>query len=119
MIRPHASGTTDPPTRVATTLASGIFITGNVGLVAGSRYTFQVEGDRFQVLGPVDVDPTKVAIERPMSGVDATAFEGRLVVSEPERPSGGVVLAFMSLAGATPTEVADAMVRLAEAERSA
>lgn len=118
-VRAETSVSIDPPARVATTLASGIFITGNVGLVAGARYTLQGEGDRFQVLGPVDVDPTRVALERPMSGMDATAFEGRLVISEPERPSGGVVLAFMSLAGGTPAGVADAIVRLAEIGRPA
>lgn len=104
---------------VPTTLASGIFITGNVGLVAGSRYTLQIEGERFLVLGPVDIDPTRTALERAMPSMDATAFEGRLVISEPGRASGGVVLAFMSLAGGTPAGVADEIVRRAAAERSA
>lgn len=105
---------TATPSRPTITLASGIFITGNVGLVAGSRYTIQVRDEQFQVLGPVDVDPTRVALERPVASMDATAYEGRLVISEPGRASGGVVLAFMSLAGGAPADVADALVRLAD-----
>lgn len=105
---------TEGPGRPPITVASGIFITGNVGLVTGSRYTIQVDGEHFQVLGPVDVDPARIALERPVSGMDATAFEGRLVISEPGRVSGGVVLAFMSLAGGSPVDVADALVRLAD-----
>ncbi|MGK2850807.1 MAG: hypothetical protein ACSLFN_07860 [Candidatus Limnocylindrales bacterium] len=112
-----AGGPAVEPNRPPITLATGIFITGNVGLVAGNRYTIQVEGEHFQVLGPVDVDPTQIALERPLSEMDATAFEGRLVISEPGRQSSGVVLAFMSLAGGSPDGVADALVRLADAGR--
>lgn len=97
----------------STTLASGIFITGNVGLTAGSRYTLEIEVDTFRILGPVDVDPSRVALERPLRGIDATAFEGRLIVNEPNGASGGVVLAFMSLAGGTPASIADAIVQRA------
>lgn len=99
-------------------LATAVFITGSVGLTPGARYILEVLGGAFRVLGPVDVDPARVALERPLQVMDATAFEGRLVINERAVGPAGAVLAFMSLSGATPAAVADEIVRFADEGRT-
>jgi hypothetical protein len=51
-------------------------------------------------MGPIDSKPTRVALDRPLREVDAKSFQGRFLVSEP-RSGSGLVLAFMSVSGAT------------------
>ena len=95
------------------TLATGVFIAGNVGLSPGARYALEVIGPELRVCGPVDLDPLTIALTLSLARVDATAYESRLVLNEPSRGSGGAVIAFMSLAGGTPAEIAAAIERLA------
>jgi hypothetical protein len=124
---PAPSATVDhgpPPTRIAVTkpavahpavtLASGVYMTGSVGLEPGARYTLHVEDRRLRVLGPVDMNPTAIAREYRIERMDATGFNDRLVVSDASGRS-SAVLVFISLGGGTPESVADEIVRLARA----
>lgn len=94
---------------------SGVYVTGSVGLRAGARYTIEVDRSRLRVLGPVDNDPTVVALERRLSGIDATGYNDRLIISEPGGGRSPVVLVFMSIGGGTPDAVAERIVQAAAA----
>lgn len=89
----------------AQALASGIFVTGTVGLAPGSRYSIQIGESDLHIVGPADLSPKAVAFERALDGVDATGLEGRLVISAPGT-RGGTVLVFQSLDGADASAVA-------------
>ena len=90
-------------------LGSAVYVTGSSALEPGRRYVIAVHGSRLRFLGPIDVDPAVVAVDRPVANADATALEGRLVVSAPEGRS-EMVAAFMSIAGTTPDALARAIV---------
>jgi hypothetical protein len=94
---------------------SGVYVTGSVGLRAGARYTIEADRTRLRVLGPVDGDPTVVAIERRLSGIDATGYNDRLIISEPDGGRSPVVLVFMAIGGGTPDAVAERIVQAAAA----
>ena len=82
----------EPPAAPVVTpriLTVGVFITGSVGLTPGGRYAIEVDGDTFRVRGPVDIDAERIAVERPLTAMAATAFESRLVVNERARGSRG------------------------------
>jgi hypothetical protein len=95
-------------------LASAVYVTGSSALEPGRRYAIAVHGSRLRFLGPIDADPSAVVVDRPIAGAEATAVEGRLVISVPERRS-VMVAAFMSVAGRTPDAVARAIVDAARA----
>lgn len=90
-------------------LTTAVYVTGSTSLESGRRYLITVHGPRLQILGPVETDPSSVALDRALAGMDATASEGRLVISGPGGRS-GTVLIFMSVAGTTPDLVARAIV---------
>lgn len=99
--------TLQPPTELRRTLATGVFVTGTVGLRSGSRYLIALAGQRLQILGPAEDDPTAVVFERPVGEADATGFNERLVISQAGEAGSSKVLVFMALAGGTPESVAD------------
>jgi len=77
-------------------LGSGVFIGGSKSLQIGSRYLLARVGSKLQVLGPVHVDPKKVALRVPLGDVEATVLGDRLVIAP--GPSGrGPDLAFGSV----------------------
>jgi hypothetical protein len=94
---------------VVEVVASGVYMTGTVGLSAGSRYTIQMDGARLQVLGPSDRSPKTVAHERPLAGLEATGMEGRLILTAPGG-RGGTALVFTAIDG-DPEKVAQAVNR--------
>lgn len=115
--RPHRSGQSPaavdrallPDTIETRVLATAVYVTGSASLEPGRRYTIAIHGSRLRFLGPVDMDPSAVALDHAVGDVDATAIEGRLIVSD----AGGrslLVLAFMAVAGATPDGLAQAIV---------
>ncbi len=117
----HASdraGRMESATGETRMLTTAIYVTGTTSLESGRRYVIAVHGPRLQVLGPVEVDPSMVVLDRPLAGMDATSHEGRLVVSGPGGRS-GTVLVFMLVAGTTPDIVANAIVRAARTEAQA
>jgi hypothetical protein len=90
-------------------LATAVYVTGSKRLEPGRRYGIAVHGSRLHILGPIDIDPSAIVLDRSVVGIDAIAIEGRIVVSEPRQRS-GLVLAFMSVAGATIQDLAQ-MIR--------
>jgi hypothetical protein len=105
------SGGPDAATKV---LATAVYVTGSARLESGRRYSIAVRGSRLQILGPTDIDPSAIVLDRPVGEVDSSAVEGRLIVSEP-RGRSGLVLAFMSVAGPTTDHLAQ-MIRDAARE---
>lgn len=90
-------------------LTTAVYVTGSTSLESGRRYLITIHGPRLQILGPVETDPSAVALDRAVAEMDATATDGRLVISGPGGRS-GTVLIFMSVAGTTPDLVATAIV---------
>jgi hypothetical protein len=84
-------------------LATGVYFGGTAGLVVGSRYAIVKHGLQLQLLGPVDRDPSAIALERPLAGLTATAIGERLIISE---GSGNrLAIALGSFAGASGPEL--------------
>ena len=106
---PISAGGTEPAPVETRVLTTAVYVTGSTSLESGRRYLIAVHGPRLQVLGPVETDPSAVALDRALAEMDATASEGRLVISGPGGRS-GTVLIFMSVAGTTPDMVAKAIV---------
>lgn len=94
-------------------LASAIYVTGTRGLQAGSRYGIALFGYDLRILGPVDTDPTAVAILHSLRGVDATGLQGRLIITAGDGRRDRLALVFMAVAGGSPEGVADAIVQAA------
>lgn len=91
-------------------LASAIYVTGSRGLQAGSRYGIALYGDDLRILGPVDIDPSAVAIRHALRGMDATGLQGRLIITATDGRRDQLALVFMSVAGGSPEGVADAII---------
>jgi hypothetical protein len=92
-------------------LATAIFMTGNRGLQAGSRYGIAIVEDELRILGPVDVDPAAIAITHQLRAVDASGFQERLIITgDRGRRRERLALVFMSVAGGSAERVADAIV---------
>jgi hypothetical protein len=103
----HGTGPRRQAGPSARILATGVYVTGSVGLAPGSRYGIAVDGPSLLILGPVDADPKAIAIERELAGIEAVCFEDRLLVN---RLLGGrhrLALVFASIAGGAPWSVAE------------
>jgi hypothetical protein len=98
-------------------LASAVFVAGSARMTPGHRYGLALRADRFLVLGPTDVDPNAVVLDRPVAGLDVRALEGRLILSEPQSRS-GIVLAFMAIAGPSTPALAASIAEAASAARN-
>jgi len=98
-------------------LASAIYLTGSKALLAGSRYGIAIFGHTLRILGPVDVDPRAIVLERSLKGMDATGSQDRLVITATGR--GQFTLIFMSIAGGPADRVADYIVEAARRPRGA
>jgi hypothetical protein len=95
-------------------LATAVFVAGNARLEPGHRYGLALRSTRLQILGPTDMDPSTVVLDRPVADVEVREVEGRLIVSEPHGRS-GLVLAFMSVAGATTADLTSTITDAARA----
>ena len=62
-----------------------------------------------RLLGPVDLDPSAVAIERPLARLTVTATGERLVIIEGAGDRIGMALALGGLAGASPEQLERAL----------
>lgn len=83
-------------------LATAVYLTGSTRLESGRRYAIAIEDDRLRILGPIEIDASRVALDRPLATITAHAVEGRFIASDPS----GVLLAFMAVSGATPQRLA-------------
>jgi hypothetical protein len=100
-------------------LASAVYVTGSRGLQAGSRYGIALIGPNLGILGPVDVDPTAIAIVRPLRGLDANGIQGQLIITAAEGSRDRFALVFMSVAGGTPEGVAEVIAAAAATKTAA
>jgi hypothetical protein len=83
----------------AEVLATAVYFGGTAGLAVGGRYVIVRHGPLFRLLGPVDLDPTRVALERPLARLTATAIGERLVVTEGDGARVSMALGMGALAG--------------------
>lgn len=111
--RTQAAAAPRPPTPSGP-LASATYIAGSTSLTPGGRYTFSIDGSRFRLMGPVEIDPTAVAMEFDVAECDASVMEGRLLLSRHHGRSDSV-LAFMLVTGMTPEALAAAIIDAADA----
>lgn len=100
-------------------LATGIYVTGTVPLVGGSRYAIEVGGSTLRVLGPTDIDPGGVALTQVLAGMEATGFDERLVLTFGGGGRHGMVLVFTALEGSSAAGVSAAILTAARATRVA
>ena len=102
----------------AAVLGTATYITGSSGLEPGRRYTMSLHDARLRLLGPVEIDPSAIALELDVAYLDARTMGGRLLISQTGGQAGSV-LAFMSIAGTTPDGLAASVVEAARAAREA
>jgi hypothetical protein len=105
----------DQPPEDQRLLATAVFVTGNARLEPGHRYSLALRAGRLLVLGPTDVDPVAVVLDRDVADVEVRSLDGRLLLSEPNSRS-GLVLAFMSVVGTSTENLAST---IADAARGA
>ena len=79
-------------------LATGVYFGGTARMIVGSRYAIARHGNQLRLLGPVDRDPSTIALERSLSAVTATAIGDRLIISEARGDR--LAIALGALAGA-------------------
>ena len=103
------------PDSATKVLGTAVYVTGSAHLGPGRRYGLALHESRLQILGPTDIDPSAIVLDRPVAEIAASAFDGRLIISEP-RSRSGLELAFMSVAGATTDDLAR---RICDAAREA
>jgi hypothetical protein len=83
-------------------LATAVYVAGSTTLQSGHRYGIALRQSRLQILGPTLVDPRRVALDRPLAGLDARSVEGRLIVAD----ASGLLLAFMAVDGTSTQALA-------------
>jgi hypothetical protein len=89
----------------AQVLATAVYFGGTAGLAVGGRYVITRQGPMFRLLGPVDQDPTRVALERPLARLTAVAVGERLVITEGDSSRVSLAIGMGALAGMTGPEL--------------
>jgi hypothetical protein len=82
-------------------LATAVYFGGTARLTVGSRYVIVRQRATLQLLGPVDQDPSALALERPLAALTATAIGERLVITEGDDARVSLALALGAFAGAS------------------
>jgi hypothetical protein len=90
-------------------IATAVYVTGTTNLEPGRRYGIALHGSRLQVLGPIDLDDKRIALERQVDALEARAIEGRFIMSDQR----GWVVAFMAVGGIKPAELAELVAEAA------
>ena len=96
---------------VAEVLATAVYFGGTAGLTVGGRYVVSRHGPLFRLFGPVDLDPTRVALERPLARLSAVAVGERLVITEGNDARVSLAIGMGSLAGMDAAELELALSR--------
>lgn len=100
--------------RAVANIASGVFAGGVSELGAGYRYLISTSPTMLYISGPIDVAPTRIVFQSPRSTVDASHFEGDLVIVA-ESPVGRKrQLVFRGIAGADAAKVESLLARQPE-----
>jgi hypothetical protein len=82
-------------------LATAVYVTGSTNLESGRRYAIAVGDGRLRILGPLDLDPSRIALDHPITGMVAQANQGRLNLGNAQ----GLALSFMSIGGPTTRDL--------------
>jgi hypothetical protein len=94
----------------------GVFVAGTESLIIGARYLLSLEGETFEVLGPLETSPSQARITRDLAEVDVSVIRGQiLVTSSVGRP---LAVAFNVMPGENP-DALEAAVRQAASRSSA
>lgn len=95
-----------PPAEVLTReLGTAIYVTGTTNLESGRRYAIAIRGSQLRILGPVDIEPSRIALDRPIAGMEARSIQGRLILGNQD----GLMLSFMAVVG-LPTQDLEAVI---------
>jgi len=83
----------------AQVLATAVYFGGTAGLTVGARYVIVRHDPVLRLLGPVDLDPTRVALERPLARLAAVSIGERLIITEGGGGRVAMALGLGALAG--------------------
>jgi hypothetical protein len=122
--RPPVSGTVrrSSPERdagAAEVLATAVYFGGTAGLVVGARYVIVRHDPVLRLLGPVDLDPTRVALERPLGRLLAVSVGERLIITEGDGGRVAMAVGLGALAGMTGPQLELALAAPTEDRRPA
>jgi hypothetical protein len=90
-------------------LSSGVFVTGQVGLQPGTRYTIHIEGRRLLIREINGSRSPRVASHRHLRTLDASRVGDRLVITSTSTRGQRTLMVFMSLESPGPDAVAEAI----------
>ena len=104
---PRSSRPDGDPVEVGA-MATATYVTGSSSLTPGARYVIGVNRGRLRVHGPMDVDPSVLAVAFDIADAMATTVGGRILISQ-HMDGSGAIMAFMQVAGMTPDGLAAAV----------
>jgi hypothetical protein len=99
-------------------LATAVFLTGSSACRPGMHYALAIRGDSLLVLGPLEVDPDVIAVERPLASIAVTAYEDQLLVNDRRVGILTWSLAFRHLSGQSAATVERALLHAGSAQGS-
>jgi hypothetical protein len=97
-------------------LATAVFLTGSSACRPGMHYALAIRGDSLLVLGPLEVDPDVIAVERPLASIAVTAYEDQLLVNDRRVGILTWSLAFRHLSGQSASTVERALLHAGSAK---
>jgi hypothetical protein len=97
-------------------LATAVFLTGSSACRPGMHYALAIRGDSLLVLGPLEVDPDVIAVERPLGSIAVTAYEEQLLINDRRVGILTWSLAFRHLSGQSATAVERALLHAGSAQ---
>jgi hypothetical protein len=97
-------------------LATAVFLTGSSACRPGMHYALAIRGDSLLVLGPLEVDPDVIAVERPLGSIAVTAYEDQLLVNDRRVGILTWSLAFRHLSGQSAATVERALLHAGSAQ---
>jgi hypothetical protein len=106
-------------TKEVAILATAVFLTGSSACRPGMHYALAIRGDSLLVLGPLEVDPDVIAVERPLASIAVTAYEDQLLVNDRRVGILTWSLAFRHLSGQSAATVERALLHAGSAQGSA
>ena len=97
-------------------LATAVFLTGSSACRPGMHYALAIRGDSLLVLGPLEVDPDVIAVERPLGSIAVTAYEEQLLINDRRVGILTWSLAFRHLSGQSAAAVERALLHAGSAQ---
>lgn len=97
-------------------LATAVFLTGSSACRPGMHYALAIRGDSLLVLGPLEVDPDVIAVERPLGSIAVTAYEEQLLINDRRVGILTWSLAFRHLSGQSAATVERALLHAGSAQ---